>query len=65
MLKKSIFCQKIRKKYGIFLYLGQLKKMQKSAKSLISFFGYLHMLSLSGKKIGSGKVRHLEKFTVI
>lgn len=38
--------------------------MQNSAKGLISFFCYIYMLPLLRKKIGPGKVRHLEKMVV-
>jgi len=65
ILKNLFIVKKSEKNKGFSLNLGQFKKMQKSAKCLISFFCYVHMSPLLGKKIGSGKVRHLEKFTVI
>jgi hypothetical protein len=63
--KKSILCQKISKISDFFLNLGQLQKMQKSAKGLISFFCKVYVSPLIGKKIDSGKTRHWEKLTDI
>jgi len=53
--KKSILCQKISKISDFFLNLGQLQKMQKSAKGLISFFCKVYVSPLIGKKLAQAK----------
>ena len=63
--KIIIFVSKNKQNFRFFLNMGQLKKMQKSAKGLISFFCQVYVSPLIGKKFGSGKARHWEKLNDI
>jgi len=65
ILNKINFVSKNKQNFRFFLNVGQLQKMQKSAKGLISFFCKVYVSPLIGKNIGSGKTRHWEKLTDI
>jgi len=65
ILKKINFVLKNKQNFRFFLNVGQLQKMQKSAKGLISFLCKVYVSPLIGKKIGSGKTRHWEKLNDI